>query len=130
MVVVDVFIDDRRVPGGESGLETGNVIEDNAEDCQPIDQAIVRNTTECEELMNAGAEPAVVECVVEVWRNVKPGIAAKQGASNRAIAIDQLSEEELHRLHDRYLELSRGKSDQECRESTSIPFSRGPTPAP
>jgi low affinity Fe/Cu permease len=56
-------------------------------------------------------------------------IAAKQGASNRAIAIDQLSEEELHRLHDRYMELSRGKSDQECRESTSIPFSGSPTPA-
>ena len=80
MVVVDVFIDERRVPGGKSGLKTRNIIEDNAEDRQPIDQAEVRKTTECEELMNAGAEAAMVECVIEVRRNVKPGITAKQGA--------------------------------------------------
>src|SRR5271154_4344642 len=80
MVVIDVFIDERRVAGGESGLKTGNIIEDDAKDRQPIDQAEVRKTTECEELMNAGAEAATVECVIEVRRNVKAGITAKQGA--------------------------------------------------
>ena len=80
MVVIDVFIDERRVPEGESGLQTGNIIEDDAKDRQPIDQAEVRKTTECEELMDAGAEAATVECVIEVRRNVKPGITAKQGA--------------------------------------------------
>ena len=30
--------------------------------------------------MNAGAETAMIECVIEIWGNVKPGITAKQSA--------------------------------------------------
>jgi len=44
-------------------------------------------------------------------------IAAVQGASNRAMAIDDLSEKELKRLHDRYLNLAARKQDS---ESTSL----------
>jgi low affinity Fe/Cu permease len=44
-------------------------------------------------------------------------IAATQGASNRSIAIDELSEDELHRLHVRYQELA---NRHQGSESTSI----------
>lgn len=44
-------------------------------------------------------------------------IASKQGANNRAIGIDELSEEQLRQLHARYIELSHRQKDS---ESTSI----------
>ena len=44
-------------------------------------------------------------------------IAATQGASNRSIAIDELSEDELQRLHARYQELA---NRHQGSDSTSI----------
>lgn len=54
-------------------------------------------------------------------------IAAAEGASNRLIEVEQLSEEELRRLHDKYARLvDRARSDPSLTESHSIEETRDP----
>jgi low affinity Fe/Cu permease len=49
-------------------------------------------------------------------------IAAARGASNRLLAVDQLSEDELRVLHERYVALARQKQDGEPTSITEAPL--------
>src|ERR1700721_103197 len=80
LIIVEVLVDERGRPRRKRGLQTGNLIEHDTENRQPIDQAVVRKPAECEELLDAGAETPALQCVVKVGRNVEANILGKQGA--------------------------------------------------
>jgi hypothetical protein len=68
MVNPSVQLDSAR--GGKSDLETGDVVEREAEEFEPICESIARQKTESSQLIQTRTEVSPADGVVEVMRNV------------------------------------------------------------
>src|SRR5271169_792680 len=77
--IVDVRVDEDRTFSRKDSLETGNVVQMEAKQFQPIFESIVRKHAESGELINAGSESWHTEPVIKAVRKVIALITRKQG---------------------------------------------------